>query len=59
MMFSKGSDLRAGENESGTMEDKQVMAGWRLVTKGTVNLGLGLYWPESTPILSLFAMEAR
>ena len=57
-MFSKGSDLQAEEKEVDIIEDKQVMAGWRLVTRGTVSLGLGLNWPESMPNLSLLAMEA-
>ena len=58
-MFSKGSDLKAVENVVGMIVDKQVMAGWRSVTRGTVSFGFVLYWPVRTPILSLFAMEAR
>ena len=58
-MFSMGSDLKAVENVVGNIVDKQVMAGWRSVTRGTVSFGFVLYWPVRTPILSLFAMEAR
>ena len=52
-MLSKGSDLKAVENVVGKIVDKQVMAGWRSVTRGTVSFGLLLYWPVRTPILIL------
>ena len=32
-MLSKGSDLKAVENVVGNIVDKQVMAGWRSVTR--------------------------
>ena len=57
--FNRGSDLQTDEKEVDIIEDKQVIAGCRLVTRGTVSLGFGLKWPESMPILSLLAMEAR
>ena len=58
-MLSKGPELKAAENVVGKILDKQVMAGWRSVTRGTTSFGLDLYWPVRTPILSLLAMEAR
>ena len=58
-MLSKGSDLNAVENVVGKIVDKQVMAGWRSVTRGTTSFGFDFYWPVRTPILSLLAMEAR
>ena len=58
-MFSMGSDLKAVEKVVGMIVDKLVMAGWRSATRGTVSFGLDLYWPVRTPILSLFAMEAK
>ena len=41
-MLRSGSDLEAVENEEDIIEDEQVMAGWRSVTRGTVNLVFGL-----------------
>ena len=58
-MFRRGSDLQAVEKDVDIIVDKHVIAGWRSVTSGTVNLGLGLNCPESMPSLSLLAMDAR
>ena len=59
MMLRRGSSLMAGENDWGTMLDRHVIAGWRFVTRGTVTLGLGLYWPRRRAVLSLLAMQLR
>ena len=58
-IFSRGSVLQAFENDVDTIVDKQVIAGWRSATRGTVNFGLGLNCPVSMPTLSLLAMAAR
>ena len=58
-MFRRGSNLEAVENEVDIIENKQVKAGWRSATRGTVNLVLGLNCPESMPNLSLLAMAAK
>ena len=59
MMLRRGSSLIEGENDWGTMVDKQVIAGWRFVTRGTVSLGLGLYSPRRRAVLSLLTMLLR
>ena len=44
-ILSRGSVLEAFENDVDTIVDKQVIAGWRSVTRGTVNFDLGLNCP--------------
>ena len=58
-MLSRGSVLEALENDVDTIVDKQVIAGWRSATRGTVNFGFGLNCPVSIPTLSLLAMAAK
>ena len=58
-MLRRGSVLQTVEKEEDIIEDRQVIAGCRSVTKGTLNLAFGLNCPESMPTLSLLAMEAR
>jgi hypothetical protein len=58
-MFRIGSDCRTGEKDVEIIVDRHVIAGWRSVTKGSMNFGLGLNCPERVPILSLLAIEAR
>ena len=41
-MLSMGSDFIAAEKVVDIVVDREVMAGWRLVTRGTVSLGFDL-----------------
>ena len=57
--FIIGSDLTVVFIVVDIMSDRQVMAGCRVVTKGTVIFCVGLYLPLIKRDLSLLAIAAR
>ena len=58
-MFINGSDFVTDLMVLLKIDEIQVMAGCKSVTRGTDMFADFLYWPLSTAILSRFAMEDR